>query len=219
MVDVVDGTPSAVTLLRYLSYDNPHILGNALTRLEGMCDPIAKDRAVALLKHPDPYVWLPAASYLGAIRSQEAIPWLIKGLLHPAWRDRERVAKYLEDMTGKNFGQTQASWVQWWREANPDTEFGFTMTLKCGNCGTENVVATCLKCGKAFVITEAHLKGQPRSFDSPAVGELPAGFAMPTECDFCAAQSRDNIAGAVESGLRQRTCPKCHKEFLSDYKL
>lgn len=38
--------------------------------------------AIPLLKSRDPYVWLNAAIYLGAMKRQEAVPYLIKGLRH-----------------------------------------------------------------------------------------------------------------------------------------
>ena len=90
--------------------------------------------------------------------------------------------------------------------------------LRCGHCGIGNAVAACGSCGRYFVVTQAHLDGQPRTFESKAVSELPdSEFDV---CDFCAAgKANSNPIEVAKAGLSQQTCPNCHTEFLSGHGL
>jgi hypothetical protein len=86
----------------------------------------------------------------------------------------------------------------------------------CRHCGTKNLVAQCSQDARAFVLTAAHLEGRLREFDDGPVQQLPPGFEAPL-CDFCAFRAAG--LGPIETtnaGLRQKTCPVCHTEFLSD---
>lgn len=86
----------------------------------------------------------------------------------------------------------------------------------CRHCGTENLVAHCTQDARAFVLTTAHLEGRLRAFDDGPVQHLPFGVEARL-CDFCAAKAAG--LGPMETtsaGLRQKTCPACHTEFLSD---
>jgi predicted ATP-dependent serine protease len=90
--------------------------------------------------------------------------------------------------------------------------------LKCGNCGTQNATGSCDKCGQYFVITESHINGQRRRFDSAPISAFAA--AEIELCDFCSAQQLDqNPMEIVEAGMRQATCAACHTEILSQYGL
>ena len=89
--------------------------------------------------------------------------------------------------------------------------------LRCGHCGTDNAVTVC-RCGRYFVVTDAHLAGEPRRFDSRPVYELPCDEF--NTCDFCAASAAGlGPLQAVQAGLSQQTCPACHTEFLSQHGL
>ena len=90
-------------------------------------------------------------------------------------------------------------------------------TIKCENCGTANIVATC-SCGRAFVLTVSHVQNRRREYKDEPVSELPDDFDVPC-CDFCAAKAWGDPGEAVNLGLRQRTCPVCHSEFLSHHNL
>ena len=88
--------------------------------------------------------------------------------------------------------------------------------LTCGNCGTLNSVAVCSRDDKAFVITQSHLTTGKRELESGPVAELPADFVAGL-CDFCLAVDAGGGMQAVSAGMRQRTCPVCRTEFLSDH--
>lgn len=88
-------------------------------------DPSGTEQALKLLQSSDNYLWLAAALYLGELGEAEAVPYLIKGLKHPATRSREDVARLLRMATGEELGQDQAAWIRWWKTANPGSEFSF----------------------------------------------------------------------------------------------
>jgi hypothetical protein len=87
----------------------------------------------------------------------------------------------------------------------------------CRHCGTENVVAECSQDARPFVLTTAHLEGRLRAFDDGPVQQLPQEFQEAPRCDFCSAKAAGlGPMETIEAGLRQKTCPACHTEFLSD---
>jgi hypothetical protein len=92
-----------------------------------------------------------------------------------------------------------------------------TTALQCIHCAINNTVAKCRECGRHFVVTDAQIRGDLRGFESkPVDGFLENEFDT---CDFCFAKSGGmNPAVVVQAGLRQRTCPNCHTDFLSDLK-
>ena len=90
--------------------------------------------------------------------------------------------------------------------------------INCQHCGTANTVCICEQCEKPFVLTAARLNGQLRAFESEPVASI--DVEVPALCDFCAAK----VAGVsamerVSAGMRQRTCLKCHTEFLTEHGL
>ena len=87
--------------------------------------------------------------------------------------------------------------------------------LKCGHCGTDNTVAECPKCRRSYVITTAHIEGRLRDYDAGPVSHLKA--VILSTCDFCMHRILGDAPAAVSAGLRQRTCPACHTEFLSQH--
>jgi hypothetical protein len=89
--------------------------------------------------------------------------------------------------------------------------------LKCVHCETDNSVAQCSKCGRNFVVTTEHLAGKLRDFDAGPVANPDA--PPPATCDFCGYQTLGDPMATVSAGLRQRTCPACHTEFLSAHGL
>lgn len=93
--------------------------------LEAKHDPSGKQMARELLKSDDDYIWLNAATYLGSIGDTEAVPYLIKGLKHPAYRTYPEIAAHLLSLTGKGFGLDQVKWIEWWRTENPKATFEF----------------------------------------------------------------------------------------------
>ena len=66
--------------------------------------------------------------------------------------------------------------------------------------------------------TVAHVQNRRREKEDGPVSELPSNFDVPC-CDFCAAKAWGELGEAVNWGLRQRTCPVCHSEFLSQHNL
>ncbi len=95
-----------------------------------------------------------------------------------------------------------------------EVDYVTAQILDCKHCGARNVVTACDTCNRHFVVTMDHLSGQPRSFESPGICEIPAN--LPTSCDFCKASSPMH---RVSAGLQQRTCAGCHTEFLSGHGL
>jgi hypothetical protein len=83
----------------------------------------------------------------------------------------------------------------------------------CPHCGTENTVAECVECGRAFVVTRAALEGRLRDFDDGAI--IIEDSALPSLCDFDRAKADGRSATeTVNAGMRQHTCPNCHTDFL-----
>lgn len=91
----------------------------------------------------------------------------------------------------------------------------FTATLICGHCSTANMVAGCQHCGRSYVLTDANLEGRMRDAEAKPVGNQRVIFTSFT-CDACLAKYYGNEA---EAERQQRTCPACHKEFLSQHGL
>ena len=65
------------------------------------------------------------------------------------------------------------------------------------------------------MITTAHIEGRLRDYDAGPVSHLKA--VLISTCDFCMHQILGDASAAVSAGLRQRTCPACHTEFLSQH--
>ena len=92
------------------------------------------------------------------------------------------------------------------------------LLLKCGHCGAANTVGTCGVCGRHFVITRNRLENGERLFDDQPIASPPVDVVQP--CDFCRAQQLNlGPMASVPAGLRQRTCPACKTEFLSQHHL
>jgi hypothetical protein len=85
--------------------------------------------------------------------------------------------------------------------------------LICHHCRTENVIAGCKRCGRSYVITTAHIEGRQRDAAAGSVGHMKA-ILLAYTCDACLAEY---FGGAEEAAEQQRTCPVCHKEFLSQH--
>ncbi len=113
-------------LVANLSSDRPIIVMESLGTLERRKDPAGQDKARELLHDEDDYVWFNAALYLASLGDRETIPYLIKGLQHPASRSRGEVASYLESLTQQRFGRNQELWIAWWQEQHPDSDFDFS---------------------------------------------------------------------------------------------
>jgi hypothetical protein len=116
-------------LARNLDSTDPDVVRESFGIFADRRDPIAADRAVVLLKSPDAYIWLNSAEYLGGLSREEAVPYLIKGLRHTAWRsDSERVAD-LQHITGQSLGTNFVVWSNWWAQAHPTSAFDFDSAL------------------------------------------------------------------------------------------
>ena len=77
------------------------------------------------LQSSDPYVWFNAALYLGDLGVPSAVPYLIKGLRHPAYRSHSEVAALLQTLTGQSFGTDFQAWKTWWESQNSNDSFNF----------------------------------------------------------------------------------------------
>lgn len=121
----MEGHPTPEQLVSLLGYSDTIVLNNTLTQLEFSRNDIGRERAVELLLHSDPYVWYCSSMYLGAIGDQRSVPYLIRGLDHPAWRSRLRLLGYLKNLTHEDFGEDKGAWIRWWNSQHPDKPFDF----------------------------------------------------------------------------------------------
>ena len=121
-----EGHPTVEQMLHLLGSSDTIVLNNTLTQFERSGSPAGKERAVELLRHTDRYVSYTASLYLGAIGDRRSIPYLIRGLDHPAWRSRPQVAKYLKNLTREDFGENKDAWIRWWNTQNVGSSFDFT---------------------------------------------------------------------------------------------
>jgi len=61
-------------------------------------------------------------------------------------------------------------------------------------------------------VTVAHVEGRPREFGDAFAADV---VDRPDWlCDVDRAKDRGDPLGAVEAGLRQRTCARCHTQFV-----
>jgi hypothetical protein len=120
-----DVVPSS-TLIDNLSSDDPDLVMTSLNVLQNRADPSGQKQARKLLSSSNDYIWFNAALYLGAINDQQAVPYLIKGLKHPAYRSYPDVVRELQAITSQTFGMDQAKWIEWWGQQNPRSTFSFT---------------------------------------------------------------------------------------------
>ncbi len=87
--------------------------------------------------------------------------------------------------------------------------------LRCPHCNTNNAINQCARCGRHFVITEKRSRGGRREFEDDAA-IAPNAEVQP--CDYCLSKDdMERLDIQVGRGLSQKTCPKCHTEFLSSY--
>jgi hypothetical protein len=91
--------------------------------------------------------------------------------------------------------------------------------LKCTHCSTRNLIAQCSNCNRYFVLVNDHLDNKVEVYESKPIelSKIPPDFSR--WCDFCIERKAKHLVNAVDCGLRQRTCPNCHIEFLADYGL
>ncbi len=85
----------------------------------------AINEATRDLQSADPYVWFNSALYLGELGEHAAVPYLIKGLRHPAHRAHGEAAAHLQAITGQSFGTNFQAWKTWWENQNPASNFDF----------------------------------------------------------------------------------------------
>jgi hypothetical protein len=122
---LIHGNPSEAELMGFLDSDYEILVSNTLSTLEHRKLAGGREKAANLLTSRDPHIWYVAALYLGAIGDQRSVPYLIRGLTHPAWRSRPRVVNYLQNLTGQNYGEKKEEWIKWW-SAQKNDKFDFT---------------------------------------------------------------------------------------------
>lgn len=116
---------SSSTLVNNLDSEDSDLVMTSLELLKGRSDASGQQQARKLLNSSNDYIWFNAALYLGAINDRQAVPFLIKGLKHPASRAYGEVAGDLQALTSQKFGQDQAKWIAWWNQKNPTSTFSF----------------------------------------------------------------------------------------------
>jgi hypothetical protein len=113
------------TVARNLESRNTNLIYSSLSVLATRKDPLATESALLLLRSHDEYMWLNAALYLGSCENLESVPFLIKGLRHPAWRTHSKCAELLRDLTGEDYGTDAVKWRRWWTQSHPMADFQF----------------------------------------------------------------------------------------------
>lgn len=116
-------------LVQNLKSDDTDLQRESLGVLTERKDPAALAAALPLLKSKDAYVWFNAALYLGSLKRQEAVPYLIKGLRHQASRSWVECANDLTAITGQKFGTDFKKWHEWWEKTHPNSDFDFDSNL------------------------------------------------------------------------------------------
>jgi hypothetical protein len=122
---VIHGNPSEAQLVDFLDSNYAVLVSNTLTALERRKLVGGREKAAKLLTSRDPQIWHPASLYLGAIGDQRSVPYLIRGLTHPAWRSRKRLLNHLQHLTGQSYGEGKEDWIKWWLAQN-NAEFDFS---------------------------------------------------------------------------------------------
>ncbi len=125
----MEGRPTPEQMISLLDYSDTIVLNNTLTQLERSQNDIGRERAAELLLHSNLYTWYCASLYLGAIGDQRSVPYLIRGLDHPAWRSRPKLLGYLKNLTSMDFGEDKPAWIRWWNSQNPNKPFDFEMKI------------------------------------------------------------------------------------------
>lgn len=120
-----EGHPRVEQMVQLLQSSDTIVINNALTRFERSGSDAGKERAAELLHHSDSYVWYCSSLYLGSIGDARSIPFLIRGLDHPAWRSKPRVVQYLTNLTHQDFGENKDEWIRWWKSQNSNSPFDF----------------------------------------------------------------------------------------------
>jgi hypothetical protein len=123
---VVSGNASEAELVRFLDSGYDILVSDTLTQLERRKLTGGREKAAKLLASRNASIWYPAALYLGVLGDQRSVPYLIRGLHHPAWRSRPRVVSYLQTLTGQNYGDRKEEWIKWWSGVNINSRFDFT---------------------------------------------------------------------------------------------
>ena len=119
----------ASSLASDLDSGDPDAMREALGMLMSRGNKEYANKAIPLLQHADDYVWFNAALYLGSCNRKEAIPYLIKGLKHPASRAHEECRQLLVKLTGKDFGKVFPYWRNWYETAYPNEKFDWRLTV------------------------------------------------------------------------------------------
>lgn len=107
-------------LVEALSSENDQKVMTAFGILEDRRDPAGVQKAKELLEIDNKYIWFNATLYLGSLERKEAVPYLIKGLKHPASKAHKDASIYLQKITGKSFGTNYEKWLDWWEKTHPD---------------------------------------------------------------------------------------------------
>jgi hypothetical protein len=80
----------------------------------------------------------------------------------------------------------------------------------------KNCITKCTECDRYFILTDSHLLGEVRNPDSNPISEFSENIII-NKCDYCVTKDSGDLTEAIRVGLRQRTCPECRTECLSNY--
>ena len=80
-------------------------------------DPRAVELLISALKDVNSDVRIAAAKVLGEIKDPRAVEPLISALKDSDWIVRQAAAEALKEITGKDFGEDQRKWQEWWEKS------------------------------------------------------------------------------------------------------
>lgn len=118
------------SIARNLEQEAGSLVYSSLDILEDRKYRGAQHKGRELLRSEDPYTWLNAALYLAAREDACSVPYLIRGLRHPACRAHDELVSYLQKLTGEKYPKDFESWQEWWIETHPESNFDFDNHLK-----------------------------------------------------------------------------------------
>lgn len=116
---------SSEKLVENLSSKDRNLVMTSLSILSNRKSPLGKEKAYELLESKDDYIWFNACQYLAILKDMKSVPYLIKGLKHPASRSYDGTALLLKELTKESFGKDQKKWIAWWEKNHPDESFSF----------------------------------------------------------------------------------------------
>jgi hypothetical protein len=123
------------------NYSDKALLQSSLYNLRQRRSPLAQETARQLLDDSESHVWLSAALYLGALKDQASVPYLVKALRHTAYLSRPETLHLLREITGTNYYEFE-DWTNWWGSRPLPMGFDWSTSLGSGVNLTNRIAPT-----------------------------------------------------------------------------